>query len=611
MSDSCSENTDFLVSLPSDFFQVHTSDSETIEDTVTEELSISSNSFKGVIDNLVTNLDTLSNQINEIEQMETSYISNGLSSPLSASSPLKRNAERKINYSSIDSLMHEMVNTYEYNDKLLRNIDNGPAQRNVSFQEKDVGSPVTTKKTVCDGLEDNNLKSLCDNLENVTPGVNTALNDYQKLDSVSKENLWLKLGKEIYRRQNIEKKVINLEEKLTNYEKKMVEYKEVDCQKNNLLDDLAARSAMILSQVRAYSTINEKINRDLQSERKNKKEILETMKEKIEHYKSDTAKAISRSNSYKARTENAEKKLNELLIKCQKVEEQTKQLQLSYEKKTEENELLQNELFKLQEQNISISEKCNRTINKCSELEKEVIVLNQEKKVLCEKTLKYDQLLDQKRRIEDIVDQMKSTETQTAEELNAAKEEIKTVKNDLKSFYQKQLDAMLAEKVSDYQRKLDGIVQITNEENKLIKLQMNNQIIHFKERYEKEKTQLISKHREELEHFEILVKDKLECISALEKRLEAEVQEKRQLVKSVMGVVKNVNIDSQSNSKLNSDIKYQRKKSINNSNSSSKLEDDFSFFEQEHLLHQVTPTELRKHIEILLNKYPGNPLVQK
>ncbi|XP_060875400.1 microtubule-associated tumor suppressor 1 homolog [Metopolophium dirhodum] len=611
MSDSCSENTDFLVSLPSDFFQVHTSDSETVEDTVTEELSISSNSFKGVIDNLVTNLDTLSNQINEIEQMETSYISNGLSSPLSASSPLKRNAERKINYSSIDSLMHEMVNTYEYNDKLLRNIDNGNAQRNVSFQEKDVRSPVTTKKTVSGGLEDNNLKSLCDDLENVTPRVNTALNDYQKLDSVSKENLWLKLGKEIYRRQNIEKKVIDLEEKLTNYEKRMVEYKEVDCQKNNLLDDLAARSAMILSQVRAYSTINEKINRDLQSERKNKKEILETMKEKIEHYKSDTAKAISRSNSYKARTENAEKKLNELLIKCQRVEEQTKQLQLSYEKKNEENELLQNELFKLQEQNISIAEKCNRSINKCNELEKEVIVLNQEKKVLCEKTLKYDQLLDQKRRIEDIVDQMKNTEAQTAEELNAAKEEIKTVKNDLKSFYQKQLDAMLAEKVSDYQRKLDGIVQITNEENKLIKLQMNNQIINFKERYEKEKTQLDLKHRGELEHFEILIKDKLECISALEKRLEAEVQEKRQLVKSVMGVVKNVNIDSQSNSKLNSDIKYQRKKSINNSNSSSKLEDDFSFFEQEHLLHQVTPTELRKHIEILLNKYPGNPLVQK
>lgn len=43
--------------------------------------------------------------------------------------------------------------------------------------------------------------SLCDDLENVTPRVTTSLNDYQKLDSVSKENLWLKLGKEIYRRQ--------------------------------------------------------------------------------------------------------------------------------------------------------------------------------------------------------------------------------------------------------------------------------------------------------------------------------------------------------------------------------------------------------------------------
>lgn len=60
--------------------------------------------------------------------------------------------------------------------------------------------------------------------------------------------------------------------------------------------------------------------------------------------------------------------------------------------------------------------------------------------------------------------------------------------------------------------------------------------------------QINSKHREELERFEVLIKDKLECISSLEKRLEAEVQEKRQLVKSVIGVVKNVNIDSQPNS---------------------------------------------------------------
>lgn len=71
---------------------------------------------------------------------------------------------------------------------------------------------------------------------------------------------------------------------------------------------------------------------------------------------------------------------------------------------------------------------------------------------------------------------------ETAEELSAAREELKTVKDELKSFYQKQLDAMLAEKVSDYQRKLDGIVQITNEENRLTKLQLNNQIVKLKER---------------------------------------------------------------------------------------------------------------------------------
>jgi len=166
--------------------------------------------------------------------------------------------------------------------------------------------------------------------------------------------------------KNIEKKCIDLEEKLTNYEKKMVEYKEVDSQKNNLLDDLAARSALILSQVRAYSTINEKINKELQSERKNKKEILEAMKEKIEHYKIDTAKAISRSNSYKALTENAEKKLDKLLIKCQKIEEQAKQIQLSYKKKNEENERLQNELVKLQEKNKSVSLIIQKLLNRTS-----------------------------------------------------------------------------------------------------------------------------------------------------------------------------------------------------------------------------------------------------
>lgn len=163
MSDSCSENTDFLVSLPSDFFQVHTSDSETIEGPCsagsTEELSISSaDSFKGVINDLVTNLDTLSSQINEIEQMETSYVSNGLASPLSASSPLKRNGGKIINYSSIDSLMHEMVNTYEYNEKKLRNMGNDHNSRNVSFQEKDDESPIKIKKGVGNGLNENNLQ---------------------------------------------------------------------------------------------------------------------------------------------------------------------------------------------------------------------------------------------------------------------------------------------------------------------------------------------------------------------------------------------------------------------------------------------------------------------
>jgi hypothetical protein len=159
MSDSCSENTDFLVSLPSDFFQVHTSDSEAVNDSGTEELLISSSSsFKGVINDLVTNLDTLSSQINEIEQMETSCISNGLASPLSTSSPLKLNCEKKINYSSIDSLMHEMVNTYEYNDKLLRNMGNGHPQRNVNFQENDVRSPAKIKESVCEGLNNNKLQ---------------------------------------------------------------------------------------------------------------------------------------------------------------------------------------------------------------------------------------------------------------------------------------------------------------------------------------------------------------------------------------------------------------------------------------------------------------------
>lgn len=67
-------------------------------------------------------------------------------------------------------------------------------------------------------------------------------------------------------------------------------------------------------------------------------------------------------------------------------------------------------------------------------------------------------------------------------------------------------------------------------------------------RYEKEKAQMYSKHTAEVENLEILLKNKSDCISSLEKRLEAEVQEKRQLVKSVMGVVKNVNIESQSDS---------------------------------------------------------------
>lgn len=69
-------------------------------------------------------------------------------------------------------------------------------------------------------------------------------------------------------------------------------------------------------------------------------------------------------------------------------------------------------------------------------------------------------------------------------------------------------------------------------------------------RYEKEKAQMNVKHITEIDNLEILIKEKSECISTLEKRLASEVQEKCQLVKSVMGVVKNVNIDSQQSSSV-------------------------------------------------------------
>lgn len=155
--------------------------------------------------------------------------------------------------------------------------------------------------------------------------------------------------------QNLEKKFANLEEKLLNYEKKIAECEKIDCQKNNLLDELAARSAMILSQVRSYSTINEKLNRDLQSERKNKTDILEAMKEKIEHYKSDSVKAISRCNSYKTKMENTEKKLNDFMNNYKKIEEQTKNVQLNIEQKNEEINRLQSELVKLQNKNRNVN----------------------------------------------------------------------------------------------------------------------------------------------------------------------------------------------------------------------------------------------------------------
>lgn len=106
---------------------------------------------------------------------------------------------------------------------------------------------------------------------------------------------------------------------------------------------------MILNQVRSYSNINEKINRDLQAERKSKTDVVKIMKEKIEQYKSDSAKAISRCNSYKARTETFEQKYNELLTNCQKVEEQSNILQLNLEKKNEEIQRQQNELVRIQE----------------------------------------------------------------------------------------------------------------------------------------------------------------------------------------------------------------------------------------------------------------------
>ncbi|XP_050534860.1 putative autophagy-related protein 11 [Daktulosphaira vitifoliae] len=608
MSDSCSENTDFLVSLPSDFFQVHSSDSETIEDTVTEELSRESSSFKEVVNNLVTNLDTLSCQLQNIEKMETSYINNGLSSPLSTSSPIKPTTKKgkQIDVTSIKTLMNDMIKTYEYHDTIFRKLENSQVSRNVNFHECKDNSPVKTRNEINHENNNKNLKSVCLNNEKIN--ISESIPEITKLDSVSKENLWLKLGEEIYQRQNIEQKVTCLEEKILNYEKKLAECKDIDQEKNSLLNELAARSALILNQVKKYSLINENISQDIISERKSKYVALETIRQKLERYKNDLSKATTQINSYKSRTDAAEKKLNEVLTNSKKVNCCLEKMKLDFEQKCKELEKIQSELINTKEDNKNLKIIYDKTVEKCHKLENEILLLEEEKKSCVEKTTKYDQLLDQKRRIEEIVNQMKNSESQTIEELNEAKEEIKTIKNELKLFYQKQVDAMLADKVTEYQRKLDGIVQMTNEENNLIKRQMANKMSSLKEKYEKEKLLNSQKHSSELEKFQKIIKEKNECIKLLEKQLNAEILEKQQLVKSVIGVVKNVNVENQTTfNKSNSDIKYQ-KKNFNNEKNSSKIGDHNSFYEHEKLLRQISPTELRKHIEILLNKPPGEPL---
>ncbi|KAL1506109.1 hypothetical protein ABEB36_005535 [Hypothenemus hampei] len=467
--------------------------------------------------------------------------------------------------------------------------------------------------------------------------------------SQSPSKLTQKVKEEKLRRQHCEQLIKELQIRNLELQEKIAVALKVDESKNQTLEQF--REAVDSVSFKLKKLNEEKALWDHELSRlKNQYTVeLESAQQKVTYYEKEASRCLNAAQENKDKLASLEKRCSELEVELQQLETRFQEVQDNYDKEVCKNktlaEILSQKEIELKEnksvlnnarEEISHSRKaveiCQTEFtalkNECALLQTE---LKNEKSIIAS-------LNEEKIKFTKEIHSYKQKEKTLRDALEQSKVKLENTKMELRNFYQGQLEIIVENKRKEMQTQLDqerqnGLDEIKRKELSMAKTAAN----HIKEISEKcalETRLLEQKHQEETRLYQMQLSQKEKEIENLQSKLAALPEKRVEIAKQLQKVMENqwneaLKMIGDSSPSMNSeqnllnsnrfiskplrstedmvDFRHETKREIQFENVSDFEETPIS--SRGH--NKQSESEVQKYINMLLNRQPGNPVLQQ
>ncbi|KAK9505629.1 hypothetical protein O3M35_009634 [Rhynocoris fuscipes] len=331
-----------------------------------------------------------------------------------------------------------------------------------------------------------------------------------------------KLEEEKYRRLHLENTVQTLQRRVLEEQEKVAVAMKVDEGKDRAIGQITEAWKQMVHHWRDIEAERHAMSQTLINERSEIAKQREDIEKKIERWEKEMSQALDLAAGYKAKFENIEKEYNslkenaetkvkeleetletrELVVKELKEERQSlsERLQVSKNEHEEEKRLLESsrrDVSMLQEQ-----------LSKC---EAELTVVKEQRDLLSmrlkEEKSRSSMLDAQKKALSEALDAANDKIAKLEEEIKNASSSMEKNKSELRALYQSQLEAVVRDKVNEFQAQLDR-AQV------LMQAELENTRRLAEETSQRQQQALVNSHIAEMRRLESIHKDELRAIES-------------------------------------------------------------------------------------------------
>ncbi|XP_067000630.2 uncharacterized protein [Anabrus simplex] len=372
-----------------------------------------------------------------------------------------------------------------------------------------------------------------------------------------------RLEEEKYRRQHCEDLIRHLQSRLLEEQQRLAVAVRVDRGKDQAILQLQDAWARLVAHWRELEEQRHHLAGQLSAQRSIHQQEMAEMAQKVKRYEQELSKVLDLAQGYKDKCDVAEQTRREteeqhssdihgLESKIQEGQHLLAETGRHIEEISQENIALKEKLKSAEEATLKEKQMLLKSQNEAKEISKKLNNLEADIAALREENNSLQLRLKEERSRSNLLEQQKKTaltsieeskkkEKSLRDELKEKSDMVEKVKLDLRDYYQEQVEAVVREKLQEFQTQLDNaeasLQREMEERDKAASEAAAKQVQHITDKHQLEVRLLEEKHKEELQLYKLQLTQATQQISQLQVRLQSYSNKKTEIVEKLQGVM--------------------------------------------------------------------------